>query len=80
MEWNVLRFREASSQTQGMHNVMMAGGGLSPHTGVSLGQAWDKHCFPSTHMEGVQSKLDCMAELGYLSEKSVVMSWAWHKI
>lgn len=32
-------FREACSQTQGMHHVVMSGG-LFPHTGVSWGKAW----------------------------------------
>lgn len=47
----------------------------------------DKHgtlfiyiCFPSTYMEGVQNKCDNMAGVEHVSEKLVVMSWAWHKI
>lgn len=61
------------------------GGGVSPHW--SLPMLGDKHgtlfiyiCFPSTYMEGVQNKCDNMAGVEHVSEKLVVMSWAWHKI
>lgn len=58
-----------------MHSVVVSGE-LFPHTGVSWGQAWDPiHiCFPSTYMEGVQTKHDYTAGLEHLSEKLVVIA------
>lgn len=75
-------FREASSQTQGMHNVVMSGGYF-----LTLGSLCDKHgillTFASLAPTWKVFRVNMTTWQGLnicLSEKLVVMSWALHKI